>query len=113
MPDSQLHLKSKTEPSEAKAENFVRRKTQHGKNLFQEEGTPHILSEQGDKMGGHHTSKFDHMFILGWGHHTKFEKLALGRVGGWVCWLAVGLDMIRIMALRSSILQHRTCKILS
>ena len=34
--------------------------------------------------GGHRTPKFDHMFILGWGHRTKFQTLAVGRVGGWV-----------------------------
>ena len=33
-------------------------------------GTPHILPEQVDKRGGHRTSKFGHMFILGWGHRT-------------------------------------------
>ena len=26
------------------------------------------------------TSKIDHMLILGWGHHTKFQTLALSRV---------------------------------
>ena len=47
-------------------------------------GTPHILPEQGDKRGGHRTSKFGHMFILGWGHRTQFQTLAVGRVGGWI-----------------------------
>ena len=67
--------------------------------------TLHILSEQRDNRGGDRTSKFDHMFILGWGHHTKFQTLAVGRVGG--------RDSLRIMPLRGSILQDRTCKILS
>ena len=44
--------------------------------------TPHILSVHGDNKWGHHTSKFDHMFILGWGHCTKFQTLAVGRVDG-------------------------------
>ena len=44
---------------------------------------PHILSEQGYNMGGHPTSKYDHMFLLGWGNRTKFQTLAVGRVGGW------------------------------
>ena len=47
-------------------------------------GTPHILPEQGDKRGGHRTSKFGHMFILRWGHRTKFQKLAVGRMAGWL-----------------------------
>ena len=41
------------------------------------------------------------MFIPEWGHHTKFQTLAVGRVagrlGGWVD----GWDMRRIMPLRS------------
>ena len=67
------------------------------KNVNREGGTPHILPEQVDKRGGHRTSKFahmfilgwghrtskfGHMFILGWGHHTKFQILAVGRVAG-------------------------------
>ena len=56
--DSQLCLESKTVLSVAKAQNYV-------------------------GGGGHRTSKFDHMFILGWGHRTKFQTLAVGRVGGW------------------------------
>ena len=39
------------------------------------------------------------MFILGWGHDTQFQTLAVGRVVG-------GQDMIRIMPLRDSILQY-------
>ena len=38
------------------------------------------------------------MFILGWGHRTKFQTLAVGRVGGW--------DLLRIMPLRGP-----SCKI--
>ena len=72
-------------------------------------GTLHILSEQGYDRGGHHTTKVDHMFILGWGHRTKFQTSAVGRVGGWVG----SQDMVRIMPLRGSILQDRTYKILS
>ena len=53
------------------------------KNVNQEGGTPHILPEQVDKRGGHRTSKFGHMFKLGWGHRTQFQTLAVGRVGGW------------------------------
>ena len=34
-------------------------------------------------MGGD-TSKFDHIFIVGWGHRTTFQTLAIGRVGVWV-----------------------------
>ena len=30
--------------------------------------------------GGHRTWKYYHMFILGWGHRTKFQTLAVGRV---------------------------------
>ena len=53
-------------------------------NVSQKGGTLHILSELiRDNWGGHHTSKFDHMFILGWGHRTKLQTLAVGRVGGW------------------------------
>ena len=26
----------------------------------------------------------DHMFILGWGHHTKFQTSAVGRLCGWL-----------------------------
>ena len=61
--------------------------TPHRKNVNREGGTPHMLPEQVDKRGGHRTSKFGHMFILGWGHGTKFQTLAVGRVGGWVAGL--------------------------
>ena len=57
MSDAQLNLEFKTEMSVAKAQNLMG-------------GTPHILPEQVDKRGGHSTSKFGHMFILGWGHRT-------------------------------------------
>ena len=43
--------------------------TPHRKNVNWEGGTQHI--------------KFGHMFILGWGHRSKFQTLAVGRVGGW------------------------------
>ena len=52
-------------------------------NISWEGGTPHILYEQGDNRGRHRTSKFYHMFILGWGHRAKFQTLAVSRVGGW------------------------------
>ena len=53
--------------SVAKAQNY-NGEAPHRKNVNQE--------------GGHRTSKFGHMFILEWGHHTIFQKLAVGRVGG-------------------------------
>ena len=55
-----------------KAQNYMGGEggTPHRKNVTHEGGTPHILPEQGDKRVGHRTSKFDHMFILGWGHRT-------------------------------------------
>ena len=60
----------------------------HRKNVNQEGGILHILPEQGNKRGGHRTSKFRHMFMLVRGHRTKFQTLAVGRVGGWVAgWL--------------------------
>ena len=62
-------------------------------------GTPHI--------------KYDHMFILGWGHRTQFQTLAVGRVGGLVAGWVGGRDMLRIMPFRGSILQVKICKILS
>ena len=68
-------------------------------------GTPHIISEQGGNRGGHCTSKFDQTFILGWGQHTNFQTLAVGRVGGW--------NMIRIMPPHASFFQDRSFKILS
>ena len=67
MSDSQLNLESKTERSVAKAQNYNGGGTPHRKNLNREGGTPHILPEQVDKRGGHHTSKFGHMFIV----HTR------------------------------------------
>ena len=78
--DSQIHFESKTEPSVAKAQNYI----------FLG-GIPYILSEQGYNRGGHRTSKFDHMFILGWGHRTQFQTLAVGRVAGWVAGWVVGI----------------------
>ena len=85
MSDSQLNLESKTETSVAKAQNCIGGGDTTQKKCKQGEGgTPHILPEQGDKRGGHCTSKFGHMFILGWGHHTNFQTLAVGRVGGWL-----------------------------
>ena len=55
----------------------------HRKNVNREGGgTPHILPELGDKKGGHRTSKFGLMFLLGWGHRTKFQTFGVGRVGG-------------------------------
>ena len=49
-------------------------------------GTPHILYllNMGTKRGEHRTSKFGHTFIVRWGHRTKFQILAVGRVGGWM-----------------------------
>ena len=82
MSDSQLDLESKTETSVSKAQNYMGGPS-HRKNVNQGGWAPHILLEQGDKRGGHCTSKFGHMFILGWGHRTKFQALAVGRVGGW------------------------------
>ena len=46
------------------------------------------------------------MFILGWEHRTQFETIAVVRVGGLVNGCMGGLDMIRIMPLRGSILQY-------
>ena len=72
MSDSQLNLVSMTETVVAKAQNYI----WGGGDTAQKKynpgggGTPHILPEQGDKRGGHRTSKFDGMFILGWGHRT-------------------------------------------
>ena len=78
--DSQLCVESKAEPSVAKGG------TPHRKNVY--------------------LIKYDHLFILGWGHRTQFQTLAVGRVGG--------RDMIRIvMPLRGSISQDKTYKILS
>ena len=55
----------------AKAQNYVRVGGDTAQNVSQKGGTLHILSEQSDnREGGHRTSKFDHMFILGWGHRT-------------------------------------------
>ena len=60
----------------AKAQNYVG-----------EGGTPHRMYP---RRGGQCTyyldrgTIFDHMFIMGWGHHTKFQTLAVGRVAGWV-----------------------------
>ena len=56
----------------------------HHTECISEGGTLHILSELRDNRGGH-------------------------RTGGWVG----GRDPLRIMPLRGSILQDRTCKILS
>ena len=39
------------------------------KNVNWEGETPHILPKQGNKMGG---------------HRTKFQTLAVGRLGGWL-----------------------------
>ena len=68
------------------------------------------------------TLKFDPMFTLRRGHRTKFQTLAVGRVGplrslcvGWVgcLWsLCGGWDLIGIRPLRCSIWQDRPCKIL-
>ena len=44
VPDSQLHLESKTELSVAKAQNYMDGGTPHRKKLHWEVGTPHILS---------------------------------------------------------------------
>ena len=68
MSDSQLHLESKTESSVAKAQNYIGGGggDTAQKNVNWEGGTPHILPKQGDKCGGHRTSTFDHMFLLGW-----------------------------------------------
>ena len=57
MSDSQLNLKSKTEMSVAKSQNYMGGEggTPHRKNITREGGTPHILPEQGDKRGGHRT----------------------------------------------------------
>ena len=66
-----------------KAQNYIWGGTPHRKNMNLEGGTPHILPEQCDKRGGHRTSKCGHMLILGWGHHTQFQTLAVGRVCGW------------------------------
>ena len=71
MSDSQLNLESKTEMSVAKAQNYIGGGDTAQKKCKPGGGTPHILPEQVDKRGGHHTSKFGHMFILGWGHRTS------------------------------------------
>ena len=63
MSDSPINLESKTKIRVAKTQNYM---------VNWEGGTQHIFPEQGDKMGEHRTSKFDHMFIIGWGHRTKF-----------------------------------------
>ena len=72
MSASQLNLESKTETGVAKAQNYIGEEggTPHRKKATREGWTPHMLPEQGDKREGHRTSKFDHMFILGWGHCT-------------------------------------------
>ena len=105
MSDSQLNWESKTETSVEKAQNYIWGGDTAQKKCELGGGTPHILPEQCDKRGGHRTSKFGHMLILGWGHRTQFQTLAVGRVGG--------RDLLRIMPLRGSILQDRTCNILS
>ena len=35
-------------------------------------------------MVGHHTSKFYHIFTLGWGHCTKYLFKNIHMVGDWV-----------------------------
>ena len=52
LPGAQLHIESKTEPSVAKAQNYIRGGGHQTKKCIPEGRTPHILSEQGDNKGG-------------------------------------------------------------